>query len=84
METIKKKPNILFIMDDQHRFDYMGCMGAGFVRTPNLDRLSASGIQFNRCYTNSPLCTPSRIALATGLQPLKKPACVLILLYDVD
>ena len=37
------RPNILFIMDDQHRFDYMGCAGADFVRTPNIDRLAKQG-----------------------------------------
>jgi choline-sulfatase len=63
------RPNFLFIMDDQHRFDYLGCSGADFVNTPNLDRLAGSGIRFTNCFTNAPVCAPSRIALATGLQP---------------
>ena len=37
------RPNLLFIMDDQHRFDYLRRAGADFVRTPNLDRLAAGG-----------------------------------------
>ena len=65
----KSKSNILFIMDDQHRFDYLGCNGADFLNTPNLDRLARSGIRFTNCFTNAPVCAPSRIALATGLQP---------------
>jgi len=63
------KPNILFIMDDQHRFDYLGCFGAYFLNTPNLDRLADSGIRFTNCFTNAPVCAPSRIALATGYNP---------------
>ena len=63
------RPNILFIMDDQHRFDYMGCAGADFVRTPNIDRLAKQGVHFTQCSTNCPVCAPSRLALAAGMQP---------------
>lgn len=54
-------------MDDQHRFDYLGCAGADFVRTPNIDALAARGMRFTHCTVNSPICAPSRISLATGL-----------------
>lgn len=63
------QPNILFIMDDQHRHDYLGCAGADFVKTPNIDRLAARGVRFTHCTTNSPVCAPARIGLASGLQP---------------
>lgn len=63
------KPNILFIMDDQHRHDYLGCAGADFLNTPNLDRLARRGVRFTQCTTNSPVCAASRIGLASGLQP---------------
>ena len=63
------RPNILFIMDDQHRFDYLGCAGADQVNTPNIDALAARGVHFTQCTTNCPVCAPSRIGLATGLQP---------------
>ncbi|MEM7533756.1 MAG: sulfatase-like hydrolase/transferase [Chloroflexota bacterium] len=63
-----ERPNILFIMDDQHRFDFLGVAGADFVKTPNIDRLAARGMYFPNCTVNSPVCAPSRIALATGLQ----------------
>jgi len=63
------KPNILFIFADQHRFDYLGCAGSDFIRTPNLDRLAARGVRFTHCCTNAPVCTPARVGLATGLQP---------------
>lgn len=64
-----ERPNILFIMDDQHRHDYLGCAGASFVSTPNIDSIAASGVRFTQCATNSPLCAPSRIGLATGMLP---------------
>ena len=66
-----RRPNVLLIMDDQHRNDYLGCAGAGFVRTPNLDRLAARGVRFSRCATNSPVCAPARVGLASGLQPAR-------------
>jgi choline-sulfatase len=63
------RPNVLFVMADQYRWDYLGAQGAGFVRTPNLDRIAARGVRFTQCTTNSPVCAPARIGLATGLQP---------------
>lgn len=65
------RPNVLFLHTDQHRFDYMGCAGADFVDTPNLDRLADRGIRFENCCSNSPLCAPARIGLATGMQPAR-------------
>lgn len=63
-----KKPNILFIMTDQQRWDAMGCSG-GWVQTPNLDRIADEGLRFTNCVTNAPLCIPARVCLATGLYP---------------
>ncbi len=68
MNEKENQPNILFIMDDQHRFDWLSCAGADWVRTPNLDKLADRGVRFTRCYTNAPVCAPARIALATGQQ----------------
>jgi choline-sulfatase len=65
------RPNILFIMSDQHRFDYAGYAGATFTRTSNLDQLAERGMQFTQCTTNSPVCAPARIGLASGLQPVR-------------
>ncbi|MHC4873340.1 MAG: sulfatase family protein [Planctomycetota bacterium] len=62
-----KKPNILFIMDDQHRGDWLGCSGAHWLKTPNIDKLAERGINFTNCHTNSPICAPARVSLATGL-----------------
>lgn len=65
------RPNVLVIMDDQHRYDFLGCAGAEFVRTPNIDRLAASGRVLTHCCTTSPVCGPARISLATGLLPTR-------------
>ncbi|MFW6146449.1 MAG: sulfatase [Planctomycetota bacterium] len=62
-----QRPNILFIMTDQLRFDYLGAAGADFVRTPNIDRIAERGMRFTQCCSNAPICAPARIALATGL-----------------
>jgi choline-sulfatase len=62
------KPNLLLIMTDQQRWDAMGCSG-GWVETPNMDRIAGEGIRFSNCVTNSPVCIPARLSLATGLYP---------------
>jgi choline-sulfatase len=59
-------PNVLMVMADQHRTDWMGCAGADWVHTPNLDALAERGTRFTRAVCNSPLCAPSRAALASG------------------
>ncbi|MCC5844348.1 MAG: sulfatase-like hydrolase/transferase [Verrucomicrobia bacterium] len=63
------KPNILLICTDQHRHDYLGCRGADWLSTPNLDALASIGTRFTNAFTNSPVCSPARCALATGMQP---------------
>ncbi|MDD9978211.1 MAG: sulfatase-like hydrolase/transferase, partial [Boseongicola sp.] len=58
--------NLLIIMSDEHRRDAMGCMGHPVVKTPNLDRLAARGTVFENAYTPSPMCVPTRAAVACG------------------
>ncbi len=58
--------NLLFILSDQHRPDFLGCAGHPTVQTPHLDRLAARGTRFANAYTNCPICVPARAALATG------------------
>jgi arylsulfatase A-like enzyme len=64
-----KKPNILFLMTDQHRFDCLGCAGNKVIRTPNLDSIAREGVRFESAYTSTPSCTPARAGLLTGLSP---------------
>jgi len=66
---MSKKPNLVVIMTDQHRRDCVGAYGDNGPRTPNLDRLAAEGVVFDRFYSACPLCVPTRSALATGLCP---------------
>jgi len=63
------RPNILWICTDQQRFDTLGCTGNRFVGTPNVDRLAEGGLLFEHCYSQSPICTPSRAAFLTGRYP---------------
>jgi len=67
--TAAKSPNILFLMDDQHRGDWLGVAGAKWLQTPNLDRLAREGVLFRRGYTSTPSCLPARAALLTGMSP---------------
>ncbi|MCH2248481.1 MAG: sulfatase-like hydrolase/transferase [Cognatishimia sp.] len=61
-----RAPNILIIISDEHRKDAMGCAGHPIVKTPNLDALAARGTFFGNAYTPSPMCVPTRAAIATG------------------
>ncbi len=60
------RPNILFIISDEHDPGVTGCYGDPRIQTPNLDRFADRGVLFNNCYTNSPLCVPSRLSLLSG------------------
>ena len=58
--------NILFIMCDQLRWDYLSCYGHPTLATPNIDSLAARGVRFTRAYVQSPICGPSRMSFYTG------------------
>ncbi|MEH6443924.1 MAG: sulfatase-like hydrolase/transferase [Oceanospirillaceae bacterium] len=58
--------NILFIMCDQLRFDYLSCYGHPHLHTPNIDALAARGVKFENAYVQSPICGPSRMSYYTG------------------
>ena len=62
-------PNILWYCTDQQRFDTIAGLGNPNINTPNLDRLVSMGTAFARCYTQSPICTPSRATFLTGRYP---------------
>ncbi|KAL7928388.1 alkaline-phosphatase-like protein [Trichoderma chlorosporum] len=60
------RPNIIFIMADDHAAKAISCYGAGINETPNLDRIANEGMRFNHCYVTNSICTPSRAAIITG------------------
>ena len=62
-------PNLLLIVTDQQRADHLGCYGNAVVRTPNLDRIAASGSLFEQFYVASTVCMPNRASIMTGLYP---------------
>ena len=64
-----KRPNILFLMSDEHRPDVTGYEGNEVVRTPILDELAGTGVVFRNAYTPSPICVPGRQCLMSGQLP---------------
>ena len=64
----KQQPNVILIMTDQHRFDYLGTVDPD-IYTPNLDALAADGILFSNGYSSAPSSTPARAGLLTGQSP---------------
>lgn len=59
-------PNVLWIMADQLRFDYLSCYGHPHLHTPHIDALAARGVRFTNAYVQSPVCGPSRMSAYTG------------------
>lgn len=61
------RPNILFIMSDDHAANAIGAYGSNVNRTPNLDRLASEGQRLDHCYVTNSICTPSRATILTGM-----------------
>lgn len=66
---MSKKPNIIWIMTDQQRYDTIAALGAEKMITPNLDRLVRQGVAFENCFCASPTCMPSRASLFNAKYP---------------
>ena len=64
--AVSSKPNILFILTDDHRWDAMSSMGHPFIKTPNLDKIADEGILFGNAFVTTSLCSPSRASFLTG------------------
>ncbi len=64
-----EKKNVLFIISDAHRADFMSCMGHSVLKTPNLDRLANEGVLFTNHFCTNPMCLPNRASMVTGLYP---------------
>ena len=70
------RPNILWICTDQQRYDTIHALGNRHIRTPNLDRLVASGVAFTHAHCQTPICTPSRASFLTGMYPSTVHGCI--------
>jgi len=64
-----RRPNILWIMCDQLRYDCVGANGNAIIRTPNLDRLAGRSANFSNAFVQAPVCVPSRASFFTGRYP---------------
>ncbi len=60
------RPNILFIMSDDHGYQALSCYGSRVNQTPNLDRIARDGMRFDRCFVTNSICGPSRATILTG------------------
>lgn len=67
-----QRPNIVFVLIDDSRSDFLSCCGAyPFFQTPNIDRIADEGVNFSKAYVVTSMCAPSRAAIATGLFTMK-------------
>jgi len=64
--TAQKRPNIIFLMSDDQRWDAMGCMGNPVIKTPNMDRLAAEGVLFENAFLTTSICMASRASVMLG------------------
>lgn len=62
-----KRPNVLFILTDDQRYDALSCMGHAHLKTPNIDRLAHEGLLFRNHFCTTSLCSPSRASILSGL-----------------
>lgn len=60
------RPNIVFVLTDDHRWDHMGCAGHPFLKTPHMDQLASEGVLFENAFVTTSLCSPSRASFLTG------------------
>ena len=67
--TASDRPNVVFILTDNHGAWTLGCYGNKDIRTPNIDRLAANGMLFERAMSSNPVCSPTRATYLTGLMP---------------
>ena len=66
-----ERPNIILLLADDLGYGDLSCFGSPAVKTPNLDKLAADGMRFNRFYAASAVCTPTRASVLTGRYPLR-------------
>lgn len=79
LQADEVRPNVIFILCDDLGWRDVGCYGSTFHETPNIDKLSQRGVRLTQAYAASPLCSPTRSSILTGLYPARigitAPAC---------
>ena len=68
-QSNSQRPNVVFIISDQHKLEETGAYGSQRSITPNIDALAKTGVMFNNAYTPAPVCAPARASLVTGMYP---------------
>jgi arylsulfatase A-like enzyme len=70
-QIINERPNIVFLLTDDQRYDALGCMGNDEIQTPNIDKLGAKGVIFTHFYNTTSICMASRAQMMTGMYEFK-------------
>jgi arylsulfatase A-like enzyme len=66
LAATRQRPNIIFVLTDDHRYDCLGIAGHPFLKTPSMDRLAREGVLFENAFVTTSLCSPSRASFLTG------------------
>ena len=66
LNAVGDRPNILYIMSDDHAAQAISAYGSKINKTPNIDRIASGGMRFTNCFVTNSICTPSRAAILTG------------------
>jgi arylsulfatase A-like enzyme len=66
-KSLSDRPNIVFILTDDQRWDMLGCAGNTIISTPNLDKIAEKGVRFSHAFVTTPICATSRASILTGL-----------------
>ena len=62
----QQRPNIIYIMSDDHDADAISAYNKQFIKTPNIDRIAKEGMKFNKAFVGNSICSPARATLLTG------------------
>ena len=65
-KNIVEKPNIIFIMSDDHAYQAISAYDSDLIETPNIDKIADQGIKFNKAFVTNSICAPSRAVILTG------------------
>ena len=70
----QERPNIILFISDDHGWTDSGAYGDAYIKTPNIDKMASQGMRFTHAFAASPLCSPSRSVIATGMMPHRSGA----------